>query len=217
MMLNFKAALFDLDGTLIDSMGIWEKIDLDFLSKRNLAVPEGYINEICAKSFMEAAEYTIALFALKESVTDIIAEWNDMALFEYSHSITLKPNVKEYLLFLKQNQIKLGTATSLPKVLYEPVLKNNGLYQLFDALSSTDEVSCGKEYPDIYRLAAQKLGVAPADCIAFDDTLTAITGIKAAGMRAYGVYDKYSVHEKTKISGLADGYIDDFKEMFLNL
>lgn len=216
-MFDFKAAIFDLDGTLLDSMGVWEKVDYGFLAKRNLPVPETYIDELRTLSFMKAAEYTITLFDLKEKATDIISEWNDMVSYEYAHNIILKPHAREYLDYLKQHHIKIGTATSLPKVLYEPALRNNGIYQIFDALSSTDEVTArergGKEFPDIYQLAARKLAVRPEDCIAFDDTLAAITGMKAAGMRAYGVYDRYSAQEKKAIRALADGYIDDFAEM----
>ncbi|MFA9379463.1 MAG: HAD family hydrolase [Acetanaerobacterium sp.] len=212
-MLDFKAAIFDLDGTLLDSMGVWERIDIDFLAKRHLTVPDKYINEICSKSFREAAEYTISLFGLKEDAEDIIAQWNRMAIDEYSHRVPLKPHVKEYLLYLKGQGIKLGTATALPKVLYEPVLKNTGIHALFDAFSSTDEVSSGKESPDIYLLAAQKLNVLPCDCIAFEDVLPGVRGIVAAGMQAVGVYDPYSEHEKTQIQRLSRGYIYSFAEM----
>lgn len=212
-MLDFKAAIFDLDGTLLDSMWVWEKIDFDFLAKRRLTVPDKYAQEICSKSFKETAEYTIALFGLKESAEDIMEEWNRMAIDEYSHHVRLKPHAKEYLLFLKELGIKLGTATALPKVLYEPVLRNNRVYELFDAFCSTDEVSCGKESPDIYLLAAKKLNVLPCDCIVFEDVLPAIKGIVSAGMQAYGVYDQYSKHEQAQIRELAKGYIRDFTEM----
>ena len=212
-MLDFKAAIFDLDGTLIDSMGVWEDIDIDFLAKRHLSVPEGYISEISAKSFKEAAEYTISLFGLKERAEDIIEEWNQMAIDEYSHHVPLKPYAKEYLLFLKGQGIKLGVATALPKVLYEPVLKNNGIYALFDALASTDEVVHGKGSPDIYLLAAKKLGVPPCDCIAFEDVLAGIQGIVLARMQAYGVYDKYSSHEQVQIQELSKRYIYSFAEV----
>lgn len=212
-MLDFEAAVFDLDGTLIDSMGVWEKIDEDFLNKRHLPIPNKYADKICAMSFREAAEYTIGLFGLKESPEALIEEWNRMALVEYGSNIRLKPYAGEYLLFLKEQGIKVGTATALPKALYEPVLKNNGIYELFDAFTTTDEVHCGKEGPDIYLLAAKKLGVGPSDCIAFEDVLTGIRGIVAAGMRAYAVYDKYSEQDKELIKKLAGKYIHDFSEL----
>ena len=212
-MFDFKAAIFDLDGTLIDSMGVWEDIDIDFLAKRHLSVPEGYISEISAKSFKEAAEYTISLFGLKERAEDIIEEWNRMAIDEYSHHVPLKPYAKEYLLFLKGQGIKLGVATALPKVLYEPVLKNNSIYILFDAFSSTDEVAHGKGGPDIYLLAAKELNVPPCDCIAFEDVLAGIQGVVSAGMRAYGIYDMYSEHEQAQIQKLSKQYIYSFAEV----
>src|SRR5690554_6721296 len=155
-MLDFKAAIFDLDGTLLDSMWVWEQIDLDFLAERNLKVPAKYITEITSKSFREAAEYTITLFGLEESVEEIIREWNKRAMEKYSYDVPLKPHAKEYLLFLKTHGIKLGTATALPKVLYEPALRNNGVYELFAAHTSTDEVGRGKGCPDVYLLSAKK-------------------------------------------------------------
>ena len=78
--MQFQAAIFDLDGTLLNSMDIWEKIDIEFLAKRGFTAPPNYVTEICARSFEEAAEYTIELFGLTDSVEDIIKEWNCMAL-----------------------------------------------------------------------------------------------------------------------------------------
>lgn len=212
---DFKAAIFDLDGTLLDSMWVWKKIDIDFLAKRNLAVPDKYVEGICSMSFRETAEYTIDFFGLKEKAEDIMAEWNQMAIDAYSHHVPLKPNVKEYLYILKEQGIKLGTATALPKELYEPVLKNNKVYDLFDAFTSADEVSRGKESPDIYLLAAKKLKVRPCDCIVFEDILPGIKSIVSAGMQAYGVYDKYSEQDQEQIRKLSNGYIFDFAELLL--
>ena len=210
---DFKAAIFDLGGTLIDSMGVWEKIDVEFLAKRGLTLPETYTQEVCSKSFPEAAAYTIALFGLKESAEDIIADWNRMAIDEYSRRIRLKPHAKEYLLFLKGRGVRLGTATALPRALYEPVLKHNGVYHLFDAFASVGEVSRGKESPELYLLAAERLGVAPGDCAAFEDVLRGIRGIKAAGMRAFGVYDRYSEKDQEQIRQICERYIADFAEL----
>ena len=81
--MDFNAAIFDLDGTILDSMDVWEHIDIQFLKKRNLPVPDNYVTEICARSFEEAAQYTIDLFGLQETVEGIIEEWNNMAVEEY--------------------------------------------------------------------------------------------------------------------------------------
>ncbi len=212
-MSDFKAAIFDLDGTLLDSMWVWDKIDIDFLARRNLTVPDGYFGQIASKTFRETAEYTITLFGLDDTAEDIMEEWNQMAIDAYTRHVTMKPNAKEYLLFLKRRGIKLATATSLPRMLYEPALKNNGIYGLFDAFCSTDEVSRGKGYPDVYLLAAKKANVQPEHCIVFEDILPGIRAAIAAGMRPYGVYDRSSENDQVQIQALSEVYIRDFGEL----
>ena len=91
-------------------------------------------------------------------------------------------------------------------------LKNNSILELFDALCSTDEVQRGKEYSDVFELAARKLGVAPEHCIVFDDVLPAIKSAKAARMLAGGIYDKYSADQRTEIERIADIYLLDFRQ-----
>ena len=198
--MDFNAAIFDLDGTILDSMDVWEHIDIQFLKKRNLPVPENYVTEICARSFEEAAQYTIDLLGLQETVE------------EYSNHVGLLPHALDYLLRLKEHGIKLAVATGLPEKLYIPCLKNNSILELFDALCSTDEVQRGKEYSDVFELAARKLGVAPEHCIVFDDVLPAIKSAKAARMLAGGIYDKYSADQRTEIERIADIYLLDFRQ-----
>lgn len=210
--MEFDAAIFDLDGTLLDSMDVWEQIDILFLQKRNLPVPENYVTEICSKSFEEAAQYTIDLFNLQESVAAIIEEWNDMAVEQYSSHVGLLPYALDYLIRLKEQGIKLAVATGLPEKLYMSCLKKNSIAELFDAFCSTDEVQCGKEFPDVFELAARKLGIVPERCIVFDDVLPAIKSAKKAKMLAGGIYDKYSASQRAEIKQIADIYLLDFRE-----
>lgn len=209
--MEFEAAIFDLDGTLLNSMDVWEQIDISFLKKRNLPVPADYVTEICARSFEEAAQYTIDLFGLSETVTDIIKEWNEMAAYEYAHNVKLLPDTLDYLLRLKSHGIKLAVATGLPKELFLPCLENNSILELFDTLCSTDEVMRGKEFPDVFELAAKRLQTTPGRCIVFDDVLPAVKSAKQANMIVCGVYDKYSAQHRAEIERLADYYILDFK------
>ncbi|MEG6521591.1 HAD family hydrolase [Desulfotomaculum sp. 1211_IL3151] len=210
-MIDFQAAIFDLDGTLLDSMGVWEDIDVEFLAKRELSVPDDYINEICALSFQEAAEYTIKLFGLSEEPAAIINEWNDMALSKYSHTVRMKQYAGEYLSKLKARGTKLAVATGLPPVLYIPALRNNGILDLFDVLCSTEEVARGKEFPDIFLYAAERMKVAPENCIVFEDIFPAVCSARQAGMKVYGVYDKSSAAYWESILKTADGVLYDFQ------
>ena len=155
--MTFEAAIFDLDGTLLNSMHVWEQIDIEFLQKRGLPVPADYVVEICARSFEEAAQYTIELFGLPETIDDIIKEWNVMAAYEYAYNVKIQSYAMDYLLQLKSRGIKLAVATGLPKELFIPCLKNNSVLHLFDVLCSTDEVRHGKECPDVFELAAMCL------------------------------------------------------------
>lgn len=207
-----KAYIFDLDGTLLDSMKVWEQIDVDFLAKRGFAVPPGYMEEISASSFPEAAACTIRRFGLSDSVEELLREWNDMAVHAYGHTVGLKPFAREYLAKLKACGAKLGIATSLPAELYEPALQNHGIREWFDAICSVEEGTRGKESPDIFLLAAERLGVEPAGCVVFEDVLEAVRSAKAAGMTVYGVYDESSRANWEEIGKTADGVLCSFAD-----
>nr|WP_296108639.1 HAD family phosphatase [uncultured Terrisporobacter sp.] len=212
-MFNFKGAIFDLDGTIIDSMGIWEKIDIKFFEEINIPMPLDYIKIINNMSFEESAIYTIKRFNLKESKENLIERWNQMAMFEYAHNIKLKPNVRTYLEKLKENNIKIGLATASPQELYESVLKNNKIYDYFDAFTTLQEVKKDKNYPDIYLLTSEKLGICPEECAVFEDILIGINTCKKANFKTVGVYDKYAVNDLEKIKNSCNRFIYDFKEL----
>lgn len=205
-----KAYIFDLDGTLLDSMGIWEQIDIDFLAKRDITVPHDYIEKIAAMSPTEVARYTIDRFGLPDSVEGLIAEWDNMAAYAYGHTIPMKPYAREYLHALRERGARLAIATSLSSALYEPALKNHCLASMFDVICSTNEVGCGKTNPDVFLLAARKLGVRPEDCCVFEDIPEAIQSAKQVGMTVYGVYDEASKQQWTYIQQIADGALYDF-------
>lgn len=205
-----KAYVFDLDGTLLDSMQLWERIDIDFLTGRGFDVPPDYINTIASRSFPEAAAYTIERFRLPDSVEDLLAEWNEMAAYAYGHTVPMKRGAKEYLDALRARGAKLAVATSLPEALYVPALEHHDIERYFDVVCSTDEVAYGKTRPDVYLLTARKLGVPPGECILFEDILHAVQSGKAAGMTVYGVYDEASRSDWDAIGRMADGVFRDF-------
>lgn len=128
-----KAVIFDLDGTLIDSMGVWDKIDIDFLNDKKIPIPKGISKEIKNMSFMEAAEYFIKRFSLPETKEQLIDIWNRMAYREYAENINLKNGVKEYLTQLTQSKVKMGVATATDRELTEAVLKRHDILSSFQA------------------------------------------------------------------------------------
>lgn len=210
---NIKAALIDLDGTIFDTMGIWEKIDIEWLRLHQLPYSQDYSKSIQSKSFAEAADFTIRFFNLRDiKAEEIMSEWYDMAKYEYSHNIRPKPMVKEYLSILKTNGIRLVVVTSLSSDLYEPLLKNNGLYDMFEFFLSTVDSGIGKEKPYIYQSAADILGVKNDDCIVFEDILQGILSAKSINMRTVAVYDYSSREDSENLRIASDAYIESFSE-----
>lgn len=208
-----KAAIFDLDGTLLDSMGVWSQIDVDFLARRGFAVPQDYTATVAPMEFRQIADYTIARFGLDETAEAVMAEWDAMAREAYAHAVQAKPGAMEYLRDLKKAGVRLGVATTLTRGLREPALRHTGLFDLFDDIISPDEAGCpGKSRPDVYLLEAGRLGVEPADCIVFEDLLVAIRSAKSAGMRAWGMYDDSSADDWPEIRVVADGVLRDFRD-----
>lgn len=216
MLKDIKAAIFDLDGTLIDSMWLWEKVDIEFLNKRGYKLPVDLKENIEHLSFIDTAKYFKTRFNLSQSLEEIMDEWNTMAYEHYANSILLKPGAKEYLYSLKLKGIKIALATSNSVTLLEAVLKRSEVYSYFDVITTTNEVKRGKNFPDIYLLSAEKLGVKPSECIVFEDILPAVLGAKAAGMKVVAVHDFYSEYQRKEILDSADYYIyryDDINEV----
>ncbi len=209
----FRGAIFDLDGTLLDSMGIWSQIDLEFLGKRGIPVPPDYMDALSALGIRRAAEYTIERFGFSEAPEEIMAEWFAMAVEAYSTGVALKPNAREYLLYLKERGIKLAIATASQEELFVPALCRNKVYELFDAVTTLKEVSRGKGYPDIYLKAAEKLGLSSAECVVFEDIYAGIKGAKDGGFYVIGVEDSFSGYEKERMISEADLFITNFSEL----
>lgn len=210
---NIKAAIFDLDGTLVDSMWVWEQIDIDFLKSKGYTPPKDLKDNITHLTFNQTAEYFKNRFNLSDSIDEITDTWHNMAYSFYSSKVKLKPGVISFLNKLKSLDIKIGLATSNSIPLLEATLKNNGIYHLFDAITVTEEVKKSKENPDVYLLCANKLNVPPENCIVFEDIIAAVKGAKLAGMKVIGVYDKASEDQEELLSKACDKYIYDYNEL----
>lgn len=210
---SFKGAIFDLDGTLIDSAHIWNEIDERFLGKRGIPVPEDYAKTVSAMNFYDAAVYTRNRFGLTETPEDMVREWHEAALYEYAHNIKAKPHAAELLQSLKGAGIKLALATASHKVLYSAVLKNNGIYDCFDVFASTDEVKRGKGFPDIYELAARRMELMPWDCVVFEDIIEGVQAAKAGGFAAVAFLNGCFPADDERMRIEADLCITDYSEI----
>ncbi|MGM9552610.1 MAG: HAD family hydrolase [Clostridia bacterium] len=215
--MRFKGAIFDMDGTILDSISVWDKIDVDFLQARGIGVPDDYAHIISSMTGEECAKYSIKRFNLKDTVEDLMREWDERALFEYANNIKLRSGAKEYMEKLKGQGVKIALATSSSKTLYEAAMKNTGVYDLFDVFISTDETGISKRDPHVYNLAAERLGVNIKECVIFEDVPEAVKTAKSTGAKVVCVWDKRWDAFKKEMESVADFYIKDFNGISENL
>ncbi len=213
MLENIKAVIFDLDGTLVDSMGIWRNVDIEFLERRGIPLPEDLPQELESMEFMEVARYFKERFSLPDTPSEIAAEWTDMAMDQYLYKISMKPGLKEFLEFLKKRKIPLGIASSNHMDLVRAALKGHGLEEYFSVIVTCSDVERAKPEPDVYLEAARRLGAAPSDCMVFEDIPVGIRAGKSAGMRTCAVQDSYSQCQDGEKRRLADYYIESYAQV----
>lgn len=212
-MKEFKGAIFDLDGTILDSMWVWKQVDVNFLGKRGIAIPPDYVKAISALNLKTAAIYTIERFGLTDSVESVMQEWFEMAEKEYAEDVQLKNDAREYLAYLKAKGVKLAVATSSSEGLFLPCLEHTGIYEFFDAIVTTMEVERGKEFPDVYEEAARRIGCKPSECMVFEDILKGVKAAKEGGFYVVAVAEEHSKDEWQEIKNTADRFIEEFEEM----
>ncbi|MDD6492777.1 MAG: HAD family phosphatase [Firmicutes bacterium] len=213
MLKDIDAVLFDLDGSLVDSMWIWRDIDIEYLGKFGIPLPEGLQSEIEGMSFTETAEYFKKKFNIPDSIDQMKADWNRMAWDKYTHQVPLKKGAREFVEHCHENGIRLGIATSNSRELVENVIEALGIKDYFDSIVTGCDVNKGKPAPDVYLEAAKQCGTDPEKCLVFEDIVPGILAGKAAGMKVCAVEDEYSHHQDKEKKKLSDYFIKDYDEI----
>ncbi len=210
---KYEAIIFDLDGTLVDSMWIWKAIDIDFLGKRNMELPNDLQKSIEGMSFTETAIYFKKRFDLNESLEEIKKEWNELAYDYYKNKIKLKKNVKKVLEILKKQGKIIGIGTSNSRMLAELVIKHNGVKEYFDILITSCDVNKGKPSPDVFLKVAEMLNVEPEKCLVFEDTYAGVKAAINANMDCFAIYDEIASESKEDIIRTATRYLQSYDEI----
>lgn len=210
---NVEAVLFDLDGTLVDSMWIWRDIDIEYLARFGIPLPDDLQSQIEGMSFSETAVYFKEHFPIPDSPEQIKEDWTKMAWEKYLHEVPLKKGAKELLAHCRTHGIRLGIATSNARELVEAVLTSLQVSAYFDCIVTGCEVSKGKPSPDIYLEAARQCETDPSRCLVFEDIISGIQAGRSAGMKVCAVEDAYSLHQTADKKELADYYIKDYSEI----
>lgn len=214
MLTDIEAVIFDMDGSLVDSMWIWTEVDRIFMEKYGLVPPKDFHKAIEGKSYTETAMYFLEAFPeLNCTLEDVCAEWMEMTMEIYQTRVFLKPGAEAFLKQMKDNGVLLGIATSNARQLALAALDALDIRSYFQSVHTADEVSKGKPAPDVYLKVAEDLGVLPSKCLVFEDVPNGIRAGKNAGMKVCAVEDAFSMPMEQEKRRLADYYIRDFEEI----
>jgi len=210
--MKIHSAIFDMDGTLLDSMSVWDTIGEDYLRSIGYEPREGLNEALKTMSLVQAARYYQTEYGVALSIDEIVAGVNAMLERYYRFEAPLKPGVAELLAQFREKGVKMCVATATDRYLVEAALDRCGVLSYFGEVFTCSEVGCGKDKPDIFEAALRLLGTKKAETLVFDDALYAIRTAKETGFPVAAVYDS---HEKAQdeIQDLADIYLEDLTQL----
>ena len=208
-----KIYLFDLDGTLLDSMTTWPRAMIRIMDEAGLEYPDDVVNIMTPIGFNGCADYFISLGHPEKDPDVLIEIMYDYLVDDYANSVLIKPYVKEMLEKLQRDGIKIYALTASPHRTVDPCLEHNGIAHFFEAVMSTDDLKLKKSAPEIYREVARRIGVAPDEIEFYDDNNIALRTAKSVGFRVVGVYDPTTAQYRDEIESFADSYVECFNEL----
>ncbi len=182
---------FDLDGTLLDSNGVWLNVDNEFLGRRGLKPTQEYVFAVGHSIFPVAAQYTKDYYHLEDSPQSIMDEWRALAFDSYSHTIPLKPGAHELLALLQLQGHRMTLLTASHPDLCHAAVTHHKLSPYFEELFFAQDHGLEKRDPEIYRIAAAHFGVSPAHCVLLEDAPDNCLAARNAGFTVIGVYDDF--------------------------
>lgn len=210
---DVEAVIFDLDGTLVDSMWLWHDIDVEYFKRFNLTLPDDYQKRIEGMSFTETAVFTKNEYGIPDSLDKIMHDWNEMAYECYMRRVVPKNGASEFLKLLHKKGIKMGVATSNSHEIVDPLCKKLGFMEYLSCIITGCDVNKGKPAPDVYLKVAEILDVLPEKCLVFEDIPAGIMAGKNAGMHVCAIADEYSAYQLDEKKSLADYFIEDYTEL----
>lgn len=210
---TIDACIFDLDGTLLDSMHVWQKVDETYLARYGIEFDPSFSEEIKKMTFKESAAYFIEKFNIPKSEKEIMNDWNEMVEKEYQFNIPLKEGVLEFLDRLKRDGMKMCVATSCNKKHALLALERLQIADYFEFVKTCKDVGKNKEHPDIFIECAKNLNSEISNIMVFEDLLMALQVAKNEGFKTCGIKDILSLHEEVEIKQISDYYLDSFEDL----
>lgn len=204
-------AIFDMDGTLLDSMPVWDRLGADYLASLGLRARSDLPEKLLTMSMRQAAVYFRSDYGLTLSEEEIVRGLNGRIEAFYRNIVPVKEGVADFLQALRQKNVKLCVATATDRHLAEAALRRTGLLGSFSFLLTCSETQA-KDRPDIFLAAQERLGTPKEETMVFEDALHAVQTAKQAGFPVTAVYDASSAADQAQIQSLADYYLYSFSE-----
>ncbi|MCL2819927.1 MAG: HAD family phosphatase [Oscillospiraceae bacterium] len=216
-MQKIKGAIFDLDGTLLDSMWKWGDVAEDYLTSHGAVPKPGLMKILRAFNTTEEAQYYIDEYGIDKPLDDVIKGRDDMMFKFFSNDVKLKEGVLPLLEALKKQGVKMCIATATDKWLVDAAVELHGLMNYFERIYTCTEENTSKKYPDIFFKAANFLGTQAGETLVVEDALYAMNTAKKAGFIVAGVYDKVADDEQAEVKAVCDYYCTNPGELLKNL
>lgn len=208
-----KGAIFDVDGTLLDSMGIWKDVGVRYLNSIGVEAEPDLGTILFTMSIQEGAEYIKEHYHLSQETDEIEQSVLDIISDYYKETAPLKSGAVELLEKLRNSNISMTIASSNNKKEIEMAFERLGIAKYFDRIFTCEEAGAGKTKPDIYLQAAEYLGSRPEETLIFEDVIHAVRTAKKAGFQVVGIYDEASKDDQEEIQREADCYCRDWREL----
>lgn len=207
-----KGAIFDVDGTLLDSMVIWETIADRYLLSLGKQPRENLRDTFWSMSLPEAARYYQTEYGVTLSVEEILDGINEIVTQFYREDAQVKKGIPALLEGLRARGVRMSVATATDRSLVEPALVRCGIREYFEDIFTCTSVGHSKQEPIIYRRAMECIHTIPEDTAVFEDALYALRTAKSAGFIAVAVYDQYE-RQQAELTALADFRIGSFLDL----
>lgn len=206
-------AIFDVDGTILDSMQVWYKVTTNFFEMHNLVLTEEKAASYKEMTLDESLPQINEEFNLGMTNDEILEEFRQLIIHEYAFNIQLKPNIDIYLKKLHDSGVKIAVATSGYEGMCKSAFKRLDILKYIDAYAFSSEVGVNKGNPDIYLLAAERIGLKPQDCTVYEDIVLGLETARKAGFKTCAIYDDTNSYETQRLKQVSDRYITGWEEL----